>query len=110
MGTTTHAFQAEVQQLLQLMIHSLYSDKDIFLRELISNSSDALDKLRFAQLTDESLRAPGEPSIRIETDKNEGTMTIWDNGIGLDLETAEKMGWAVLGGAVVLTLITLILI
>ena len=88
-----HAFQAEVQQLLQLMIHSLYSDKDIFLRELISNSSDALDKLRFAQITDEKLRTAGEPQIRLETDKDKRTLTVWDNGIGMnEAELVENLG------------------
>src|SRR5260221_254574 len=60
MATERHEFQAEVKQLLDLMIHSLYSDKDIFLRELICNSSDALDKLRFDQLTRPELRTEGE--------------------------------------------------
>ena len=71
MSTTTperHEFQTEVRQLLDLMIHSLYSHKDIFLRELISNASDALDKLRFEALTRPELRGDGELEIRLEAD------------------------------------------
>jgi molecular chaperone HtpG len=77
-----HEFQAEVKQLLDLMIHSLYSDRDIFLRELISNASDALDKLRFEQLTKGDLGA-GEPEIRITVDKDARTVAISDSGIGM---------------------------
>ncbi len=82
---TTLAFQAEVKQLLHLMIHSLYSNKEIFLRELVSNASDACDKRRFAAIADERL-APGEPGYRIlvETDAEARTVTIHDNGIGMD--------------------------
>lgn len=86
MSTTTaehHTFQAEVEQLLDLMVHSLYSNKDIFLRELISNASDALDRLRFEQLTDEGLRNDAEPKIELETDRGNRTLTISDNGIGM---------------------------
>jgi molecular chaperone HtpG len=75
-------FQAEVKQLLDLVVHSLYSEKDIFLRELISNASDALDKLRFEQLTAPELRT-GEPAIRIELDAAQRTLSIADNGIGM---------------------------
>jgi molecular chaperone HtpG len=79
---TRHEFQAEVKQLLDLMIHSLYSDKDIFLRELISNASDALDKLRFTRLTDPSL--PGaDGAITIQLDAAAHTIAIADNGIGM---------------------------
>src|SRR5215470_10349519 len=83
MSVERHEFQAEVKQLLDLMIHSLYSDKDIFLRELISNSSDALDKLRFEQLTRPELRVEGDPEIRIDFDKEKRTISISDNGIGM---------------------------
>ena len=76
-------FQAEVKQLLDLMVHSLYSDKDIFLRELISNASDALDKLRFEQLTKTELGSIGELQIRIEADREKRTLSIVDNGIGM---------------------------
>lgn len=83
----THEFQTEVQQLLQLMIHSLYSDKEIFLRELISNASDACDKLRFEALTDSSLMEDGdELRVRVEVDTDAGTLTISDNGIGMTRE------------------------
>jgi len=80
----THAFQTEVQQLLHLMIHSLYSNKEIFLRELISNSSDACDKLRFQSLTDEKMLEDEEAlGIWIDLDSKKNTITIRDNGIGM---------------------------
>lgn len=81
----THGFQAEVKQLLQLMIHSLYSNKEIFLRELVSNASDAADKLRFLALSDGSLYGDdGDLSVRITLDDKARTITISDNGIGMD--------------------------
>lgn len=81
----THGFQTEVKQLLQLMIHSLYSNKEIFLRELISNASDAADKLRFEALSDNSLMgSDSDLKIRLATDKEAGTLTISDNGIGMN--------------------------
>ena len=85
----THGFQAEVRQLMQLMIHSLYSHREIFLRELISNASDANDKLRFLALADPALLA-GEPelAIWIDVDTKANTLTIRDNGIGLSREEA----------------------
>ncbi len=80
----THGFQAEVKQLLQLMIHSLYSNKEIFLRELVSNASDAADKLRFLALSDSSLYAnDGDLHVRISLDEAAKTITISDNGIGM---------------------------
>jgi molecular chaperone HtpG len=80
----THSFQTEVKQLLHLMVHSLYSNKEIFLRELISNAADAADKLRFKALDDDSLLADDpELRIRITTDKDAKTLTISDNGIGM---------------------------
>lgn len=83
--TQTYTFQAETQQLLDLMIHSLYSNKEIFLRELISNSSDALDRLRFEALSEPSLTEEGwEPEIRLEPDAEARTLTIHDNGIGMN--------------------------
>jgi molecular chaperone HtpG len=80
----THGFQAEVKQLLNLMIHSLYSNKEIFLRELISNASDAADKLRFEALTDKALfENDAELKIRVAFDPKARTITISDNGIGM---------------------------
>lgn len=83
MSSERHEFQAEVKQLLDLMIHSLYSNRDVFLRELISNASDAIDKLRFEQLTNPELAAAGEGEIRIEIDRDRRTIAISDNGIGM---------------------------
>jgi molecular chaperone HtpG len=78
------SFQAESKQLLKLMIHSLYSNKEIFLRELISNASDAADKLRFEGLTDAALyESDSDLKIRVSYDSNERTITITDNGIGM---------------------------
>ena len=78
-------FQAEVAELLNLMVHSVYSETDIFLRELISNSSDALDKLRYEAIAAPDLVADGEaPKIKIAPDKTAGTLTVIDNGIGMD--------------------------
>ena len=80
----TLGFQAEVKQLLQLMIHSLYSNKEIFLRELVSNASDACDKLRFEALTDKALlENDGELKIRVSFDAAARTVTVSDNGIGM---------------------------
>ena len=90
----THAFQTEVSQLLDLMIHSLYSNKEIFLRELVSNASDAIDKLKFESLSNDSLlEGKQEPSIHIDVDKDAGTITIRDNGIGMTQdEVMENIG------------------
>src|SRR3954467_43532 len=78
-------FQAEVAELLHLMVHSVYSETDIFLRELISNASDALDKLRYEAIAPPDLTADGEPPrIRIVPDKKAGTLAVIDNGIGMD--------------------------
>lgn len=83
----TRGFQSEVKQLLQLMIHSLYSNKEIFLRELISNASDAADKLRFNALSKPELyENDGELRVRISVDDTLGTITISDNGIGMSRE------------------------
>jgi molecular chaperone HtpG len=96
----TLPFQAEARQLLDLMIHSLYSNKEIFLRELISNASDALDRLRFEALTSPELMAGDEKlEIRLEADREHRTLTIHDNGIGMsrseviaDIGTIAKSG------------------
>jgi len=86
-NTKTHAFQTEISQLLDLMINSLYSQKEIFIRELISNSSDAIDKRRFAALTDASLLNEDEElAVTITPDTEAKTLTISDNGIGMNEE------------------------
>ena len=80
----TLGFQAEVKQLLHLMVHSLYSNKEIFLRELISNASDAADKLRFEALSDASLYGTdADLKIRVSFDKAARTLTVSDNGVGM---------------------------
>ena len=90
----THSFQAETKQLLELMVHSLYSHKDIFLRELVSNASDALDKLRFEALSQPELIADkSDLNIHIDVDKEARTVTIRDNGIGMSKqEVIEHIG------------------
>lgn len=100
--TEKREFQTEVKQLLHLMVHSLYSNKEIFLRELISNASDAADKLKFLALQDDTLyQGDSDLSIHIESDKDAGTLTIRDNGIGMtrdevvaNLGTIAKSGTA----------------
>ncbi|MDH2926423.1 molecular chaperone HtpG [Lonepinella koalarum] len=83
----TRGFQSEMKQLLHLMIHSLYSNKEIFLRELISNASDAADKLRFKALSAPELyEGDGDLHVRIKFDESKGTLTISDNGIGMNRE------------------------
>jgi len=92
-NTQQMEFQTEAKQLLHLMIHSLYSHKEVFLRELISNASDALDKLRFESLTDPKLNDGAEPAIRLKLDKTAKTVTISDNGIGMSrAEVIENLG------------------
>jgi len=84
---STHQFKAETTQLLDLMIHSLYTNKEIFLRELISNASDALDRLRFEALTDDAVMGDDDTmEIRLEADKEARTLTISDSGIGMNRE------------------------
>ncbi|MBY0452050.1 MAG: molecular chaperone HtpG, partial [Bdellovibrionaceae bacterium] len=84
MSKVTQSFNAEIKQLLDIVIHSLYSQKEIFLRELISNASDAIDKLKFESLTKPDLTANSAPfEIRLEADKNNKTLKIIDNGIGM---------------------------
>ncbi|TPH86752.1 molecular chaperone HtpG [Helicobacter pylori] len=85
MSNQEYTFQTEINQLLDLMIHSLYSNKEIFLRELISNASDALDKLNYLMLTDEKLKGLNiTPGIHLSFDSQKKTLTIKDNGIGMD--------------------------
>ena len=87
MSTETFEFQVEARQLLQLMIHSVYSNKDVFLRELVSNASDALDKLRLAALRDDSLDVDtSDLHIEIELDPDARTLTVRDNGIGMSYD------------------------
>ncbi|MBN1239600.1 MAG: molecular chaperone HtpG [Gammaproteobacteria bacterium] len=93
-GASTYGFQAEVKQLLHLMVHSLYSDREIFLRELISNASDANDKLRFEALGKPELMADGgELRIDVDIDKEQRSITVSDNGIGMSRdEVVEHLG------------------
>ncbi|BAS67953.1 molecular chaperone HtpG [Bathymodiolus septemdierum thioautotrophic gill symbiont] len=87
----THTFQTEVSQLLDLMIHSLYSNKEIFLRELISNASDAIDKLKFESLSNDTMVEGKEDlSVFVEVDKAKKTITITDNGIGMTESEVNK--------------------
>src|SRR5215510_9808142 len=90
----TLGFQAEVKQLLHLMVHSLYGNKEIFLRELVSNASDAGDKLRFEALADPALfENDPELKIRVSYDKTERTITVSDNGIGMSRQDViEQIG------------------
>ncbi len=89
----TMSFQTEIKQLLNLMIHSLYSDKEIFLRELISNASDAIDKFRFAQISRPELNKGEELAVKVSFDKDAKLITISDNGIGMSYdEVIENIG------------------
>ncbi|HEX6210038.1 MAG TPA: molecular chaperone HtpG [Methylomirabilota bacterium] len=91
--TERREFQTEVRELLDLMIHSLYSHKDIFLRELISNASDALDKVRFESVSRPELAPMGELEIRLEVDAEARTLAVHDNGIGMSRdEVVENLG------------------
>ena len=90
--TRTRTFKTETKQLLQLMIHSLYSNKEIFLRELVSNASDALDKLRFKKVEDSSIKS-NNPEISIHINTEENKITISDSGIGMtEEEIVENIG------------------
>ncbi|MEU0388171.1 molecular chaperone HtpG [Streptomyces chartreusis] len=92
MTTETFEFQVEARQLLQLMIHSVYSNKDVFLRELVSNASDALDKLRLEKLRDDSLDADvSDLHIEIDVDKDARTLTVRDNGIGMSYDEVGQL-------------------
>jgi len=94
MSAAKHAFKAEVNKILDLMVHSLYSNKEIFLRELISNASDAIDKARYAALTDSAVAEGGDEwQIELIADKEAGTLTVRDNGIGMNEDEAvEALG------------------
>ncbi len=86
-ATSTYTFKAETKQLLNILIHSLYKDREVFLRELLSNASDALNRLRFEMVTNQNVLDPqAELSIRIHADKEAGTLTIEDSGIGMTSE------------------------
>src|SRR3954464_3807512 len=89
-----HHFQAEIQQLLDIVIHSLYTDKEIFVRELISNAADACEKLRFLQSSGQAVFQPDAPlGISITTDEKEGTITFADSGVGMTHgELVENLG------------------
>lgn len=91
MAAEVHGFQTEVSKLLKLLANSLYSNKEVFLRELVSNASDAIDKLRFLALTNPDL-TKDDPvlQIRVKADKEAGTLTVSDNGIGMTLEEANQ--------------------
>lgn len=92
MPTETFEFQVEARQLLQMMIHSIYSNKDVFLRELVSNASDALDKLRLEALRDDSLGADvSDLHIAIEADQQARTLTVRDNGIGMSRDEVVQL-------------------
>ena len=102
MAAQVHGFQTEVAKLLKLLANSLYSNKEIFLRELISNASDAIDKLRFLSITNPDL-TKDDPvlRIRVRADKDAGTLTISDNGIGMTLEEAnQRLGTIANSGSV----------
>lgn len=97
----TYTFQAETQQLLDILIHSLYTDREIFIRELISNASDALNRMQFTQLTETNILDPDVPlKIHITTDAEAGTLTISDTGIGMTRdEIIENLGTIARSGA-----------
>src|SRR5512143_3936471 len=80
----TFTFQAEIQQLLDILVHSLYTEREIFLRELVSNASDALSRMQFEQLTNRNaVDTDAELGIWIKPDENAGTLTITDTGVGM---------------------------
>src|SRR5512143_2880614 len=101
MSAESHEFRAEIQQLLNILVHSLYTDRDIFLRELISNASDALSRLQFEMLTNHDVLDPDtELAIHINFDKDAQTLTIRDSGIGMTRdEIVENLGTIAHSGA-----------
>ncbi|MFN2186562.1 MAG: molecular chaperone HtpG, partial [Anaerolineae bacterium] len=94
-------FKAEIQQLLNILVHSLYTEREIFMRELLSNASDALNRIQFEMLTNRDvLDSDAELAIRIEVDQDAGTLTISDTGIGMTREEiAEDLGTIAHSGA-----------
>ena len=91
-GTEILEFRAEARQLLQLMVNSIYSNKDVFLRELISNASDALDKVRLESFIDKELQADvSDLHVDIEVDRQERTLTVRDNGIGMSRDEVVQL-------------------
>ena len=92
--TEKHTFQAEIKQLLDIVIHSLYTDKEIFVRELVSNAADACEKLRFTRSSGQEIHQPEiEPSIKVTVDDKEHTVTFADSGIGMTHdELVENLG------------------
>src|SRR5437773_11682717 len=98
---TQYEFRAEIQQLLNIPVHSLYTDREIFLRELVSNASDALHRLQFVMLTDKDVVDPdAELAIRIKADKEARTITVSDTGIGMNRdEMIENLGTIAHSGA-----------
>ena len=78
-----HSFQAEIQQLLSIVIHSLYTDREVFVRELISNAADACEKLRFLQASGQVTGGETPPAIALTTDETDGTLTVADTGVGM---------------------------
>ena len=88
MTSKTHAFEADTGKILDIVINSLYSNKEIFLRELISNASDAIDKRRYMAATNQSLQSDEPAAIKLIADSKAKTLTIQDNGIGFSKETA----------------------
>jgi molecular chaperone HtpG len=103
-ATETRNFGAEVGRLLDLVVHSLYSDREIFLRELVANAADATDKRRFLALSDETLALPASPAIRVSVDKLAQTITIADHGTGMTKdELAENLGTIARSGTAAFT-------
>src|SRR5256885_14931984 len=100
-ATQSYEFRAEIQQLLNILVHSLYTDREIFLRELISNASDALNRLQFEMLTNQDVLDPdAELAIHISADKDARTITISDTGIGMNRdELIENLGTIAHSGA-----------
>lgn len=100
-SSNTHQFRAETRQLLNILIHSLYTERDIFLRELISNASDAISRMNFELLTNKDVLDPDvEPKIIIKIDKDKKTLTIEDIGIGMDEnEVIQNLGTIAHSGA-----------